>query len=376
MKFNSASPFFSKEEIKKIILEIKDLLSGKGLLAKGPLVSKFEKLFSDYIGSKYGVAVNSGTSALEIALKAIGIKNNDEVIVPTQTFVSTASSVINNGGLPIFCGIDNNHLIDFEDLKSKITQNTKAVIIVHFCGLIHPNIFEIKEYCDQKGIILIEDAAHAHGAKINGKYAGNIGHFGCFSFFSTKIINTGGEGGFITTNNFVDYKKCKSISAIGIDLQSDTELYSIAGSNNRMTEIQSIIGISQLKELNNFINHRINLSNIYKDALDSLKKSDLIRFQDFPKNIRHPFWKFIVMFNEDVDREKIKKELNSHGIAVDWPYHPLLHLQPLFKNLYSIEEGYLIKSERLSKRHICLPIHKNIQPEDVQFISQRLIECL
>ena len=145
-----------------------------------------------------------------------------------------------------------------------------------------------------------------------------------FFFFSTKIINTGGEGGFITTNNFVDYKKCKSISAIGIDLQSDTELYSIAGSNNRMTEIQSIIGISQLKELNNFINHRINLSNIYKDALDSLKKSDLIRFQDFPKNIRHPFWKFIVMFNEDVDREKIKKELNSHGIAVDWPYHPLI----------------------------------------------------
>ena len=186
MKFNSASPFFSKEEIKKIILEIKDLLSGKGLLAKGPLVSKFEKLFSDYIGSKYGVAVNSGTSALEIALKAIGIKNNDEVIVPTQTFVSTASSVINNGGLPIFCGIDNNHLIDFEDLKSKITQNTKAVIIVHFCGLIHPNIFEIKEYCDQKGIILIEDAAHAHGAKINGKYAGNIGHFGCFSFSQQK----------------------------------------------------------------------------------------------------------------------------------------------------------------------------------------------
>jgi len=376
MKFNSASPFFSKNEVEKIISQVKELLEGKGLLAKGPIVKEFENLFSDYIGTKYGVAVNSGTSALEIVLKAIGIKNNDEVIIPTQTFVSTASSVLNNGGIPIFCDIDNNHLIDFEDLKRKINQKTKAVIIVHFCGLIHPEILKIKDYCDQRNIILVEDAAHAHGAKINEKYAGNIGHFGCFSFFSTKIMNTGGEGGFITTNNLADYNKCKSISAIGIDLHSNTELYSIAGSNNRMTEIQSIIGISQLNELDTFIDHRINLSDTYKEILAPLKKSGLIRFQDFPGNIRHPFWKFMVMFNEDIDREKIKNELSVDGIAVDWPYHPLLHLQPLFKNIYNIEEGYLIRSERLSKRHICLPIHKNIKPENVQFISQRFIECI
>jgi len=376
MKFNTASPFFSEDEIKIIISEIKELLNGKGLLAKGPLVNKFENLFSNYVGTKYGVAVNSGTSALEIVLKAIGIKNNDEVIIPTQTFVSTASCVLNNGGRPIFCDIDNNHLIDFDDLKRKINHKTKAVIIVHFCGLIHPEILKIKDYCDQRNIFLIEDAAHAHGAKINENYAGNIGHFGCFSFFSTKIMNTGGEGGFITTNSLVDYNKCKSISSIGIDLHSNTELYSIAGSNNRMTEVQSIIGISQLNELDSFVDHRINLSELYKEDLSSLEKAGLIRFQDFPKYIRHPFWKFMIMFNDDVNREQIKIKLNSNGIAVDWPYQPLLHLQPLFKNLYNIKEGYLIKSEKLSKRHICLPIHKNIKPEHVQFISQRLIECL
>jgi len=376
MKFNSASPFFSKNEVKKIILGIKELLNGKGLLAKGPLVGEFEKLFSNYVGSKYGVAVNSGTSALEIVLKAIDINNNDEVIIPTQTFVSTASSVLNNGGKPIFCEIDNNHLIDFKDLKRKVTNKTKAVIIVHFCGLIHPEINEIKNYCERKNIILIEDAAHAHGAKIKEKYAGSIGHFGCFSFFSTKIMTTGGEGGFITTDNLDGYNKCKSISAIGIDLYTNSELYSINGSNNRMTEIQSIIGISQLNEVENFINHRISLSKVYKKKLNPLVGKGIISFQDYPDEIRHPYWKFMVIFNHKLNRVEIKNKLNSNGIAVDWPYQPLLHLQPLFKNLYNIKKGFLKKSEELSTRHLCLPIHKNINIEGAEFISEKLIECL
>ena len=376
MKYNSASPFFSKKKIKKIIPQLKELLEGGGLLTKGPKVEEFERLFSDYIGSKYGVAVNSGTSALEIVLKSIGIKNNDEVIIPTQTFVSTASCVLNNGGKPIFCEIDNNHLIDFEDLKRKITTNTKAVIIVHFCGLIHPEINKIKYFLDQKNILLIEDAAHAHGAKINNKKAGNIGHFGCFSFFSTKIMTTGGEGGFITTNSLDSYNRCKSISAIGIDRHSKNELYSMAGSNNRMTEFQSIIGISQLNEVENFIDHRINLSINYKNNLNALESKGIIRFQDFPNNIRHPYWKFIIIFNHEVNRVNIKNKLKRSGIAVDWPYSPLLHLQPLFKNLYNINDGFLKKSEELCSRHLCLPIHINISPKDVKFISKKLIKCL
>ena len=341
MKFNSAMPFFSNKEIKSINAQFKKLLEGGDLLAKGPKVEEFEKLFSNYIGSKYGIAVNSGTSALEIVLKSIGLKSNHEVILPTQTFVSTASSVLNNGGIPVFCEIDENHLIDFEDLKRKITVHTRAVIIVHFCGLIHPEINKIKSFLDKKNILLIEDAAHAHGAKINKKYAGNIGHFGCFSFFSTKIMTTGGEGGFITTNNLGSYKKCKSISAIGIDLQSKSELYSLAGSNNRMTEFQAIIGISQLNEIENFINHRIKISETYKNELNVLVSNRTIRFQDFPNKIRHPYWKFMISFNKEIDRDKIKDKLIRQGIAVNWPYQPLLHLQPLFKNLYGFKKGFL-----------------------------------
>ena len=180
-------PFFSKDDIDEIIPQLEEILKGNGFFTKGPKVKEFEKLFAEYIGSNYGVAVNSCTSALELVLKAIGISEDDEVIVPTQTFVSTASCVVNNGGTPIFCEIDHNHLIDFDDLTAKITNNTKAVIIVHFGGLIHPDIWEIKKYLEERNIYLIEDAAHAHGAKIDNIFAGNIGDFGCFSFYSTNL---------------------------------------------------------------------------------------------------------------------------------------------------------------------------------------------
>ena len=322
------------------------------------------------------MAVNSGTSALEIVLKAIGIKSNDEVIVPTQTFVSTASCVLNNGGRPVFCEIDSNHLIDFDDFKRKITKKTKAVIVVHFCGLIHPKIKRIKKFCDEKNIILIEDSAHAHGAKINDISAGNIGDFGCFSFFSTKIMTTGGEGGFITTNDSKYYEKCKSISSIGIDLSSRVELYSFSGSNMRMSEIQAIIGISQLNEVENFIDHRIKIANLYKTRLEPSSKKGLVAFQDFPENIRHPYWKFIIFLNGNIKREVIQLNLKKNGIGIDWPYNPLLHLQPLFKNMYGTKQGSMKTSEDYASNHICLPIHKNIDSKAVDYICTQLIKCL
>lgn len=371
--YNTSQPFFSKNDINELLPQIKTILEGGGFLAKGPKVKEFERLFSQYLGVKYGLAVNSGTSALEIVLKAIGIAHGDEVIVPTQTFVSTASSVSNNKGRPIFCQIDNNHLIDFEDLKSKITNKTKAVIIVHFGGLIHPQIFEIKKYLKNRKIYLIEDAAHAHGATIDNIYAGNIGDFGCFSFFSTKIITTGGEGGFISTNNKSFFELCSSLSAIGIDKKSDKELYINSGSNNRLTEIQSVIGINQLSNLENFIKHRILISEIYKNELDELN-DNIISFQKYPKNIRHPFWLFIISVeDENKKRSAIKRKLKKDNININWPYEPLLHKQPVFREL---NQTGLAKSEELSKKHLCLPIHMGITEEDAKYIAKSFNKAL
>ena len=322
------------------------------------------------MGSEYGVALNSCTSALEIVLKTIGLNEKHEVIVPVQTFISTGSCVVSNGAKPIFCEIDQNHLIDFEDLKKKITSKTKAVIIVHFLGLIHPQIFEIKNYLKEKNIFLIEDAAHAHGAKFGETYAGNIGDFGCFSFYSTKIITTGGEGGLITTNNKKIAKLCSSYGNIGIDIDAGIEIFNNIGSNKRMNEIQAIFGIYQLKQLTKFVKHRNEIASIYLSRLKELKEAGIIDFQNYPSNIVHSYWRFMVQLKSSkYERLMIQKKLNEEGIKIDWPYQPLMHLQPIFKRLYGIKEGHLKKSEDFAKNNICLPIHLGIKNNDAEMIA-------
>tara|TARA_B100001123_G_scaffold391739_1_gene470341 strand:+ start:2328 stop:3464 length:1137 start_codon:yes stop_codon:yes gene_type:complete len=376
MKYLTGFPYFPPNDIENIIVEIKEIISGNGLLTKGPKIKLFENNFAKSIESEYAIAVNSCTSALEIALRMVGIKPDEEVIVPVQTFVSSGTSVINAGGNVIFCEVDDNHLIDFDDMKNKITNKTKAVIIVHYLGLIHPEIFEIKKFLKQKGIFLIEDCAHSQGAKVNNVYAGNIGDVGCFSFYSTKITTCGGEGGLISTNNKTFFEIGSSIRSIGIDIKSNTEIFNRIGGNYRMSEIQAIIGIYQLNRLKDFIDHRNKIAKIYKEILYPLKQDKLIDFQNFPSSIDCSYWKFLILLkNNRLNRNYFKKELGKSSIQIDWPYQPLLHLQPVFKKLYGNKKGSLIKSENLAMRSFCLPTHLGILEKDAEFISKKVLEA-
>ena len=362
-------PYFSKSDIKNILPQFENILSGDGLMTKGPKVKQFEKEFANSIGSKYGVAVNSGTSALEIAIKSLNLNSNDEVIIPTQTFVSTGTAVLNNGATPIFCNINEDHLLDFDDLKKKISKRTKAVILVHFGGLIDPKIFKIKKYLKDKSIFLIEDAAHAHGAKIDNSFAGSIGDIGCFSFYSTKIITTGGEGGFISCNEKKIFEMCSSLCAIGIDHNASKEIYTNPGSNNRMNEFQAILGINQLSNLDKFIKHRINVANWYLEGLKELLSQRKIALHSRPDNVTHSYWMFLVFVNsDDFIRKSLKEYLMNKNIFTNSPYQPLLHQQPVFKGLKQFE-GFE-KSERIASRHINLPIHLKINKKDVEYISK------
>ena len=377
MKYNMAMPYFPREDIDGIINEFRTIMEGNGLFTKGPNVTKFQIAFARYVGTKYGIAVNSCTSALEIVLKAIGIEQGDEVIVPCQTFVATGSSVSINHGTPVFCEIDKNYLLDYEDLKKKIRNNTRAVIIVHFAGMIHPDIFKMRDYLKDRDIYLIEDAAHAHGAKIDDTFAGAIGDFGCFSFYSTKIMTTTGEGGMITTNNEEHSNLCRSFRSIGIDTEAGMEIFSNLGSNNRMTEIQAITGLYQLRRLEDFAKHRNMIAEIYKAELGELEKREIIYFQDAPVNIRNSYWKFVLVLNNTKrKREDLKAEMGKAGIAIDWPYQPLLHLQPIYKKLYVIKEGYLKRSEEYAMRHFCIPIHLRIKEDDAVYIAGKIKEVL
>ena len=371
MIYSTVCPYFPEEEIPKILDKIKDVLQNKEMLTMGRYVKEFEKKFSNYIGTKYGIATNSCTSALETALRCINVRNR-EVIVPTQTFIATGSSVVNAGGKVVFADVNpNNYNISLKSIKEKITNKTRAVIVVHFAGLITEEIFEIKELCKENNIYLIEDCAHAHGASINGIKAGNIGDIGCFSFYATKIMTTG-EGGMITTNDKELYHKMASIRNRGIDTGSDKEIYVNIGSNYRMTEICAILGLSQLKYLDKFIKHRNKIAKIYNETFEKLEEKNLVEIIKYSKNITHSYWRYVLKLSEKIDRKKLQGILLKKRIKIDWPYDPPLHLQPVFRKIYKTCEGLLPIAEKEMKRHICIPIHLKINENDAVYISETI----
>jgi len=369
-KYPIAVPYFPEREIEGILNKIRDILKGDSFLSMGPYVEQFEKEFAKYIGTKYATATNSCTSALEIALRTIGLEERDEVILPVETFIATGSAVVREGGKIIFAEIDSNTFcISFEDLKNKVTSRTRVVIIVHMAGLITPSIWEIKDFCKKRGIFLIEDAAHAHGAMIDGVKAGNIGDIGCFSFYPTKII-TSAEGGMLTTNDEEFYKKAKSFRNRGIDVDTNIEIFSETGSNNRMSELHALLGLSQLKYVEEFVSHRNRIAKIYDSSLEELELAGIVNRITYPLNTRHSYWRYVVKLLEKIDRKIVKQEMAKRGIDIDWPYDPPLHLQPVFKKLFGTKEGTLKRSEEVMKGHVCLPIHLKISEEDAKYIVE------
>jgi perosamine synthetase len=376
MKYNTALPYFPEEDIEKIICEFRKLLAGEGLLSMGKYVQEFEKNFANYIEVKYAIATTSCTSALETILTAIGVGHGDEVIVPSQTFIATASAVVRRDARPVFAEINNYFLLDFEDMKSKITEKTKAVICVHFAGLLDENLLEIKSWLKEREIFLIEDAAHAHGASLENKKAGSIGDVAAFSFYSTKNMTTG-EGGMITTDDKLIAHKCRSIGSRGLDLQAGYEIFNELGTNQRMTEFQALMGISQLKRLDEFVTHRTKVADTYNKYLRPLSEIGTIRLLDVNNTkIIHSFWRYIIFLTNGQDREKIRENMEKNSIKIDWAYQPLVHLQPIMQELYATSRGDLPFSEHLAETHVCLPIHLGVSVDNAKYIVNRFIESI
>jgi|SaaInlV_150m_DNA_5_1039734.scaffolds.fasta_scaffold21430_2 perosamine synthetase len=376
MKYNTAFPYFPEEDIQNILRKFKELLEGKGLLSMGKYVKEFEKKFADYIGVEHAIATTSCTSALETVLFASGIGEGDEVIIPSQTFIATASAVVRSGATPIFSEVNQNFLLDFEDMKSRITSKTKAVIFVHFSGLTNENIFTIKDWLNERGVLLLEDAAHAHGASVFDKKIGSIGDAATFSFYSTKNMTTG-EGGMITTNNTHIAEKCTSIRSRGLDIKAKYEIFNELGTNQRMTEVQALMGLSQLNNLNDFVIYRNKLANAYNKYLQPLVEDGSIRLIKVNHDTMvNAYWRYTVFLKNGQNREEIRKKMEGYSIKIDWAYQPMVHLQPIFKKMYGMREGDLPLSEQLAETHICLPIHLGISMKGVKYISDKFIESI
>ena len=370
-KITMADPYFNEADRAQIHRGVDEILTGA--LSMGPNVQAFELEFAKLVGVKHAIAMNSCTSTLEAALVGLGVKVGDEVIVPCETFIATGMAVHLVGGRPVFAEISEiNFCLDLDDVKRRITPRTRGIIMVYMGGLIPSNILAFREFCDENGLFLLEDAAHAPGASRGGKVAGSFGHAGCFSFFPTKVI-TSGEGGMLTTDDDQLAEYARSFQQRGRDLSASTEQYCRSGRNVRMTEMAALLGRVQLGHLQEYLMERRRVMTVYRNEF-SVDERFLLILPD--EDMASSFWKIPLLLAQGYDRVELTKKMHEKGIFVDWAYQPAIHLQPVFKDLYGIDEGYLQKSEKLLSQHICLPCHPRISNEDAAFVANSLKSIL
>ena len=364
----TAFPFFPPEEQEWLSDQLSDILNHQ--LAMGPRVTKFEKEFASYCGQPYGVAFPSCTSAMEAALRALGVGPGDEVLVPVETFIATGMVVSLVGAIPVFTEIeDQTFSMDFEDAWKKITDKTKGAIVVHFGGFISPSLVTFVEKMHGSGRFVIEDAAHAPGAELNGRLAGSFADAGCFSFYPTKIITTG-EGGMLVTGRRDIAEIARSLQNRGRDMSSTDERYSLQGRNNRFTEIAAAMGLSQLRCLPDFLAQRRRTAELYDELL---LRSELYVPLLATEGSRPSYWRYVAMPTVRLDRTVLRDALAQDKISIDWAYDPPLHLQPVYRDLLGTKPGMLPGSEDTLARHICLPMHARMRDIDAEYVVERLL---
>jgi perosamine synthetase len=335
-----------------------------GQIAQGPRVEEFEKAFASYIGTKYAVAVNSGTAALHLALMAAGIGEGDEVITPSFSFIATANCCLFVGAKPVFADIDEGTFnISPQEIEKKITGNTKAVIVVDLFG--QPcDMAAMTSLCRKHNLVLIEDACQSHGAEFDGKKVGSFG-IGCFSFYPTKNMTTG-EGGMITTDDEEILRRARLARQHG---QSQRYVHDALGYNFRMTDIAAAIGLCQLKKLDSFNARRIqNAAYLTKNiqGIPGLTPPLLAPGRN------HVFHQYTIKISPEYrfSREILQQKLLEQGVGTMVYYPTPIHRQPFYRKL-----GYsdiLPHSDAAASQVLSLPVHPGVNEADLNRIMETL----
>ena len=368
-----APPMIGEEE-KAEILDTLD----SGWITTGPKTEAFEQAVCAYLGGGYAVAVHSCTAALHLSLVAAGIEEGDEVIMSPYTFASTGHVACYLGAVPVFVDIDpETYNIDPAQIEAALTERTRAIMPVHYGG--HPCDMEaIQAIAAERGLIVVEDAAHAIGAEYRDAKVGALGNLACFSFYATKNMTTG-EGGMVVTQDQELAQRIRVLSMYGISdarriwkryAPKGTWVYDIAelGYKCNMMDIQAALGLPQLRKLDGFIERRAHFAAIYDEVLNQVLGLQKPTVYDDVKSAWHLY---PVLVPESCDRDALIEELKEYNIGTSVLFQPL-HLHSFYEGLLGEQEGRFPIAESVYRRVVCLPISPKASDEDIHYVAATL----
>ena len=363
---------YTTEEMEFIRDGIRDVLES-GYLTMGTRVAQFEQAFAAYTGTHYALATNSGTSSLEIVLRALGVQGSS-VVVPSNTFMATATAVVHAGGRVVFADCEKDNLqLDPDDLRRKLRPDTKGVIIVHIGGMISPRLDEIKRICDERGLFLFEDAAHAHGASVDGRKAGTLGIAGSFSFYPTKVMTTA-EGGIVTTDDKELYERCLILRDHGKE-NADFNVHVEFGYNWRFSELHAVLGLQQMKKADAILAERRKIAAWYDERLGDVRGVCPLRV---PANVASSYYKYIVFLDEALDRDALKRRMaEEFSVSLTGEvYAQPLHSQPVFRKYPQTVANDVVdvfpNSEYIAEHHVCLPVYPGLTEPEIDYVVASL----
>ncbi|KJE22283.1 putative PLP-dependent enzyme [Frankia torreyi] len=361
MHVPAARIVFSPEDRAEIASATIEILS-TGAMTLGAHTDEFEAAFAAAHRAPFAVAVSSGTAALEIILRSLDVQGAD-VVVPTNTFAATAFAVLRAGATPVFADVSpDTFALTVRDVEAVVTPNTRAVVLVHIGGLIAPDVAELAAFCADRGLALVEDAAHAHGCRHGEGYAGSFGVAGAFSFYPTKLI-TSGEGGMIVTADPAIHEAALIYRDQGkAGFLGNTHIKQ--GYAWRLSEMHAVAGKVHLRHLDEFLTTRAAVAARYDAALDALDGAGRLRV---PAGDVCNYYKYIVLPRPGIDRARLKKELKErYGVSLSGEvYEAPLHQQPVFSDYAGRS---LPVAEDLCARHVCLPIHSDMTDAEADHV--------
>lgn len=369
-------PYFDDDELNRVA----DVLKS-GWWTKGSVTREFEKVFAEYVGAKYAVAVNSCTAAMHIALVAKGIGEGDEVISTPMTFCSTINTIVHTGAKPVLVDIDSKTgLIDVDKIEAAITEKTKAIVPVHYAGQ-SCDMDKINAIAEKYGLFVLEDCAHALSTEYKGKKIGSTGNACAYSFYVTKNISTA-EGGMLTTDDEELYEKASVLSLHGMSKNAWSRYgtkgdwkYEVCdpGFKYNLTDIAAALGIAQMNKLDEMQDIRTEYAEIYNKAFDKIDGITYLKDNGLGKNSAHLYVIQIDKNKFDIDRDTFIELLKEYNIGTSVHFIPIC-MHPYYINNFGYKKGDFPETEKMFEGIVSLPLYPSMTREDVMYVIEAVRE--